>query len=81
MNYITTNIRIPEDDYFRLKEEAARQRKSLSGVIREKISLKKERKKSAQWLLLKMRQLAVHNAKALKGWDSLKALREIREEN
>ena len=40
MNYITTNIRIPEDDYLRLKHEAARKRKSLAAVIREKITKK-----------------------------------------
>lgn len=40
-NYIITNIRLPEEDYFRLKEEAAKQRKSLSAVIREKVSKKK----------------------------------------
>lgn len=37
MNYITTNIRIPEEDYMRLKIEAVQQKKSLSAVIREKI--------------------------------------------
>lgn len=36
-NYVTTNIRLPEEDYLRLKEEAARKRKSLSAVIREKV--------------------------------------------
>lgn len=41
MNYITTNIRISEDDYLRLKEEAAKKRISLSAVIREKITKKK----------------------------------------
>lgn len=37
MNYITTNIRIPEDDYLKLKAEAAKKRKSLAAIIREKI--------------------------------------------
>lgn len=36
-NYVTTNIRLPEEDYLRLKEEAAKKRKSLSAVIREKV--------------------------------------------
>lgn len=40
-NYIITNIRLPEEDYFRLKEAAAKQRKSLSAVIREKVSERK----------------------------------------
>lgn len=81
MNYVTTNIRIPEEDYIRLKMEAVRQRKSLAGVIREKISPKKKERESTKQLLQKLRKLANHNAKVLKGWDSLQALREIREEN
>ncbi len=80
MNYVTTNIRIPEEDYLRLKIEAARQRKSLAGVIREKITLKQKREKSSEYLMRKIRAIAKQNAKHLKGWDSLKALREIRNE-
>lgn len=40
-NFVVTNIRLPEEDYLRLKEEAAKKRKSLSAVIREKITKKK----------------------------------------
>ncbi len=40
-NYITTNIRLPQEDYSRLKEEAFRKRKSLSAIIREKVGEKK----------------------------------------
>lgn len=40
-NFIVTNIRLPEEDYFRLKEEAAKKRKSLSAIIRDKVSRKK----------------------------------------
>ncbi|MBI2011346.1 ribbon-helix-helix protein, CopG family [Candidatus Daviesbacteria bacterium] len=50
-NYVTTNIRLPEEDYLRLKEEAAKNRKSLSAVIREKISGKKPIKDFAKMLL------------------------------
>ena len=42
MNYVTTNIRIPEEDYLRLKEEAAKKRTSLSAIIREKVGSKKK---------------------------------------
>ena len=38
MNYVTTNIRLPEDDYLRLKAEAAKKRTSLSAIIREKVT-------------------------------------------
>lgn len=41
-NYVVTNIRLPEEDYLRLKEEAARKRASLSAVIREKVGGKKK---------------------------------------
>ena len=40
-NFITTNIRLPEEDYIRLKEEALRKRKSLSAIIREKVGSRK----------------------------------------
>lgn len=40
-NYVTTNIRLTEEDYLRLKAEAASKRKSLSAVIREKVGSKK----------------------------------------
>ena len=40
-NYVVTNIRLPEEDYLRLKEEAAKKRTSLSAVIRERVSKKK----------------------------------------
>lgn len=80
MNYVTTNIRIPEEDYFRLKMEAARKRKSLARVIREKIQKKKVKKLSPEILMARIRRHAAENAKYLKGFDSLKALREIRNE-
>lgn len=40
-NYVVTNIRLPEEDYLRLKTEAAMKRKSLAAVIREKVGKKK----------------------------------------
>lgn len=79
MNYVTTNIRIPEDDYMRLKTEAAKRRKSLSELIRERIRLKKNKKVSAEALIKKIRKHAQENARYVpKGFDSVKALREIR---
>jgi len=41
-NYIVTNIRLPEEDYLKLKEEAAKKRTSLAAVIREKVGSKKK---------------------------------------
>lgn len=79
MNYVTTNIRISEKDYLRLKEEAVNSRKSLAAVVREKISIPKRTDTEAKNLLAETRKVARKNAKFLKGWDSLKALREIRD--
>ena len=83
MNYVTTNIRIPEEDYLRLKIEAANKRKSLSAIVREKIGMRDQMpsKTEVEKLMAETRKLAARNAKVLKGWESLKALREIREEN
>lgn len=39
-NYVVTNIRLPEEDYLKLKQEAAKKRISLAAVIREKVSKK-----------------------------------------
>ena len=36
-DYVVTNIRLLEEDYLRLKNEAAAKRKSLSAIIREKV--------------------------------------------
>lgn len=40
-NYVTTNIRLTEEDYLRLKEEAAKRRMSLAAVVRERVGAKK----------------------------------------
>lgn len=80
MNYVTTNIRISEDDYLRLKSEAAKSRKSLSAVIREKIGNTEQKHSQAkvESMLRELDKLAEENSKRLKGWKSLAALREIR---
>lgn len=78
MDYVTTNIRIPEEDYLQLKEEAFKRNISLSALIREKISRQKKIKASVKSLLGETRKLARENATILRGWNSLKALREIR---
>lgn len=79
MNYITTNIRIAEEDYLRLKAESARERKSLSAIIREKIGTKKPKKKSPQKLLKELENLAKKNVKYFRGLDGVKIIREMRD--
>lgn len=54
-NYVVTNIRLPEEDYLRLKEEAFKKRKSLSAVIRDKVSGKKVVHKNYSKLLLSLK--------------------------
>jgi len=79
-NFITTNIRLSEEDYLRLKDEAARKRTSLSAVIRDKIGSKPETrsKEEVASIMDNIDNIARKNAKYTKGLDSVKALREIR---
>ncbi len=77
-NYVTTNIRIPEEDYLRLKEEAAKKRQSLGAVIRSRISVNKPHGKSRQYLIKRIRKHAAQNARYLEGVDIVKVLREMR---
>lgn len=82
MNFVTTNIRLPEEEYIKLKAEAARKRKSLAAIIREKITPYKHLAQAEiDEIMNDLDVVAKRNAKKLKGWDSLKALREIRDEN
>lgn len=84
MNYINTNISLPEDDYARLKAEAIRRKKNLKAVIKEKLIPQRRKiysKAEVEKIMAETKRLAEKNSKILKGWDSLKALREIRNEN
>lgn len=80
MGYITTNIRFDEEEYHRLKAEATKTRKSLSAVVREKVKSKQKAKSKAEVkrIMADLDKLAKENAKYTKGFDSVKALREIR---
>lgn len=78
MDYVTTNIRLPEEDYLKLKKEAFEKNISLSAVIREKIRNRSDAKISSSTILRETKKLAQVNAVKLRGWDSLKVLREIR---
>lgn len=81
-NFVTTNIRIPEEDYLALKDEAARTRTSLSGVIRKKIMFqKKKRSENEIKKIYQMRRKIAENLnKKIKDFDIVKALREMRYE-
>lgn len=82
MNYITTNIRLPEESYLKLKEEAFKKRKSLAAIIRERINVNEGKRSKAEIdrFMRERDQLAKKLGKKLKGFDSVKAIREMREE-
>jgi len=79
MNYITTNIRLSEEDYFRLKGEAAKQRKSLSALIREKVSTSSVRSnKDIKKILSDLDIIAARNAKKLQDTNGTSLVRKMR---
>ena len=77
-NFVTTNIRLLEEDYLRLKEDAAKKRTSLSAVIRDKISTGKLNDKSPNKILKRIRKHVASNVKDLEGVDIVKTLRQMR---
>ena len=82
MNWVTTNIRIPEEDYMELKLKAAKQRTSVAAIIREKIAGKKKitRKQSVDKLIKEMNEFAKKMARQNPGLDLTKALIDMRYE-
>lgn len=81
MNWITTNIRFPEDVYMDLKMEAARERKSVAEVIREKVATKMRVKKpDTEKFMREMDRFAKKMAKINKGKSLSDALIEMRYE-
>lgn len=81
MNWITTNIRFPEDLYMELKMEAARRRKSVAALVREKISKKKvEKKKNVKAIMKEMDKLAKETARQNPGINFTEKLIEMRYE-
>jgi len=81
MNWITTNLRLPEDLYMDLKMKAAKERKSLADVIREKLGAKKENNAdSAKKILERMHKLGQDIARENKGLNLTKGLIEMRYE-
>jgi hypothetical protein len=58
MNWITTNIRFPEDMYMELKMEAAKKRTSVAQIVRAKISKNTVRTRETSKLLKEMDEIA-----------------------
>lgn len=64
MNWITTNLRLPEDLYMDLKMKAARERKSVAAIIREKLTRNtKINNKKGKTLFQKMEEYSKRIAK------------------
>ena len=80
-NYVTTNIRLPEEDYLRLKEEAAKHRKSFSAIIREKIGVRKQNEQSPDIIINKIRAHATQSEENLGDIDIVETLREMRNQS
>ena len=71
MNWVTTNIRFPEDLYMTLKAEAVRQRMSLAAVIRQRLTDKKKRTPAqVARIMRQVKKLAEQNARE-SGVDSM----------
>ena len=84
MKWVTTNIRFPEDMYMDLKIEAAKKRKSVAQVVREKVSKKGAKKdtkeKKVEALLKEMDEIAKETARQNPGISLSEKLIEMRYE-
>jgi len=78
MNWITTNIRIPEDVYMDLKMIAAQQRKSVAEIIRERLT--KDQKQNAEDVLEAVDRIGKKIAKKYKNINLTQALIDMRYE-
>lgn len=81
MNWITTNIRFPEDLYMELKMISAQKRESMSSLVRQAVknSVLKDVKPSFSETIARLDRIAkIISKKTGKSWDSTKAIREMR---
>ncbi len=78
------NISLSEQEYKKLKSEAYSRRESLETIVKEKVVPKKKKARKlteaeVEKMLKALDKLAEENSKYTpKGFDSVKALREIR---
>ena len=78
MNWITTNLRLPEDLYMDLKIKAAKERKSVAAVIREKLTIGTKVKNTS--ILQMMKKLGKEIEEDSKGLNLTKELIKMRYE-
>lgn len=83
MGYMRTIVSFDEPEYYALKEEAARKRKSFSAVVREivkpAVNNKGRSKQEVERIMALTRKHAKATAKYLKGVDGVKIIREMRD--
>lgn len=85
MNWITTNIRFPEEDYMELKMMAAQNRKSVAELVRKGVDMiikkeKNSKKPNVTKLLRELNKLARENARQNPGISFSEKLIEMRYE-
>lgn len=81
MNWITTNIRFPEDLYMDLKAEAARRRVSVASIIRQRLTDKKKRSpREVARIMRQVEKLAEENSRQNPGISFSDKLIEMRYE-
>ena len=82
MNWITTNIRFPEDMYMDLKMEAAKKRTSVADIVRKKIEKKNKKKKkvNVEKFMKELEELARENDRQNPGISFSEKLIEMRYE-
>jgi len=82
MNWVTTNIRFPEDLYMELKMEAAKTRKSIAALVRERVVKRKAKLKKidVEKEMKELEKLARSNARYMKGISLSEKLIEMRYE-
>jgi len=82
MNWITTNIRFPEDLYMELKMEAAASRKSVAELVRERVTKKTTtiKKTDVDKFLKRADKIAKEISRQNKGINFTKGLIEMRYE-
>lgn len=81
MVYITTNIRFEEEQYQELKMEAARTRKSLSALVRERVGTKNKKRsiKEVAKLMAELREVAKDGNKFIGDKTAMEVVREMRD--
>ena len=69
MNWVTTNIRLPEEDYLALKMEALLARKSVASIVRERIAKTKKDtgRNNTEKILMEFAKIGRANALVMKG--------------